>query len=85
MIRYFILAMQDSKKDTHKATRPGISTEILDEAPATSETTAESVGEIIDILEIEKGFKEIVTQMAFEKFDFHQWFRYTEQKRERDA
>lgn len=28
-----------------------------------------------DILELTKEFTEMVTQMAFEKFDFHQWFR----------
>lgn len=33
------------------------------------------VGEIKDILELVTEFKEMVTQMAFEKFDFHQWFR----------
>lgn len=33
------------------------------------------IGEIKDILELAGEFKEMVTQMAFEKFDFHQWFR----------
>ena len=53
--------------------------------PSSSERKAEKpsakgaqkpTGEIKDILELVMEFKEIVTQMAFEKFDFHQWFRY---------
>lgn len=31
--------------------------------------------EVKDMLELTKEFAEMVTQMAFEKFDFHQWFR----------
>lgn len=52
--------------------------------PSSSERKAEKsstkgaskpIGEIKDILELAGEFKEMVTQMAFEKFDFHQWFR----------
>lgn len=34
------------------------------------------VAGVKDILAIAGEFKDMVTQMAFEKFDFHQWFRY---------
>lgn len=37
---------------------------------------AKPIGEIKDIFKLAGEFKEMVTQMAFEKFDFHQWFRY---------
>lgn len=36
------------------------------------------IGEVKDILELAGEFKEMVTQIAFEKFDFHQWFRYVQ-------
>ncbi|CAM9454807.1 unnamed protein product, partial [Pylaiella littoralis] len=35
-------------------------------------------GEVKDILELAGEFKDMVTQMAFEKFDFHQWFSTAE-------
>ena len=31
--------------------------------------------EMKDIVKLTLEFTEIITQMAFEKFDFHQWFR----------
>ncbi|CAM9950707.1 unnamed protein product, partial [Ectocarpus sp. 12 AP-2014] len=39
---------------------------------------AKPIGEIKDILKLAGEFKEMVTQMAFEKFDFHQWFSTAE-------
>eukprot|EP00903_Cladosiphon_okamuranus_P016096 g14858.t1 len=36
------------------------------------------IGEIKDILELATEFNAMVTQMAFEKFDFHQWFSTAE-------
>ncbi|CAN0080547.1 unnamed protein product, partial [Scytosiphon promiscuus] len=36
------------------------------------------VAEIKDVLRLAEEFKEMVTQMAFEKFDFHQWFSTAE-------
>lgn len=33
------------------------------------------VGKVKDIFQLAEEFKEMVTQMAFEKSDFHQWFR----------
>ena len=40
------------------------------------------IGDIKDILELAGEFKEMVTQMAFEKFDFHQWFRCVRVRRD---
>ncbi|CAM9405657.1 unnamed protein product [Ectocarpus sp. 4 AP-2014] len=39
---------------------------------------AKPIGEIKDILKLAGEFNEMVTQMAFEKFDFHQWFSTAE-------
>ncbi|CAM9091877.1 unnamed protein product [Ectocarpus fasciculatus] len=39
---------------------------------------AKPIGEIKDIFKLAGEFKEMVTQMAFEKFDFHQWFSTAE-------
>lgn len=46
------------------------------EKSARKQAAGKSLGKDKDILEVAGEFKEMVTQMAFEKFDFHQWFRY---------
>lgn len=45
---------------------------------AAAKANPKVVGEVKDILHLAEEFKEIVSQMAFEKFDFHQWFRYVD-------
>eukprot|EP00752_Nemacystus_decipiens_P011329 g10067.t1 len=56
--------------------RPSSSERKGEKTPAKGARTL--TGEIKGILELVTEFKEMVTQMAFEKFDFHQWFSTAE-------
>lgn len=69
-----ILQIQDP--NNAKERTPSSSDETsVDKTSDASDIAATSVGKTRDILEITEEFKRIVTQMASEKFDFHQWFR----------
>lgn len=67
------LAWQDPSNE-RKVVRPASPERNGDRSPGKG--GVKPTGEAKNILEIAEEFKEIVTQMAFEKFDFHQWFRF---------
>ena len=75
-----VLASQDLHA-TEKAVRSAVlSPRRKSSDRTTAKGTEKPKGETRDILDLAGEFNKMVTRIAFEKFDFHQWFRYARQR-----
>lgn len=76
---YYVVGMRQDPSREGNGERPRSA---AGKVPKSAEKeTARVAAETKDILNIAKEFKEMVTQMAFEKYDFHQWFRCAKEKK----
>ena len=73
------VALYQDLQTTAKAIRSSIISPRRKSDKTSAKGTEKPKGETRDIFDLAREFNKLVTQMAFEKFDFHQWFRYASQ------